>query len=48
MSRILIYESIKIRGEIIRLEPVQLEEITELENLEVPPPQIRSPGGIST
>jgi hypothetical protein len=27
---------------------MQLEEITGLENTEVPPPQIRSPGQIST
>jgi hypothetical protein len=48
MSRILTDDPIERRGEPSGLEPIQLKKITELENLEVPPPQIRSPGGIST
>jgi hypothetical protein len=48
MSRIPTDDPIKSRGEPSGLEPIQLEEITGPENLEFPPPQIRSPGGIST
>jgi hypothetical protein len=48
MSRILVDDPIKRRGEPSGLEPIQLEEIIGPENHEVPPPQIRSPGGIST
>jgi hypothetical protein len=48
MSRIPTDDPIKSRGEPSGLEPIQLEEITGPENPEVPPPQIRSPGGIST
>jgi hypothetical protein len=48
MISIPIDDPIKIRGEPIGLEPMQLEEITGLENPEVPPSQIRSPGEIST
>jgi hypothetical protein len=48
MSRTPVDDPIKIRGDLSGLKPIQLEEITGLENPEVPPPQIRSPGGIST
>jgi hypothetical protein len=48
MSRIPVDDPIASRGEPSGLDPIQLEEITRPENLEVPSPQIRSPGGIST
>jgi hypothetical protein len=48
MLRIPIEDIMKIRGERSGLEPIQLEEITEPKNLEVPPLEIRSPRGIST
>jgi hypothetical protein len=48
MMRIPTDDPIKIQGEPSGLEPMQLEEITRLENPEVPPPQIISPGEIST
>jgi hypothetical protein len=48
MSRIPVDYPIKIRGEPSGLESIQLEEIIGVENPEVPPPQIISPGGIST
>jgi hypothetical protein len=41
-------DPIERRGELSGLEPIQLEEITRTENPKVPPPQIRSLGGIST
>jgi hypothetical protein len=44
MMRIPIDNAIKIRGEPSGLESIQLEEITGLENLRVPSPEIRSPG----
>jgi hypothetical protein len=48
MMRIPTDDPIESRGEPSGLEPMQLEEITGSENPEVPPPQIRSPGEIST
>jgi hypothetical protein len=48
MSRIPIDDPITSRGERSGLEPIQLEEIIGPENPEVPSPQIRAPGGIST
>jgi hypothetical protein len=48
ISRILIDDPITIRGDPSVLEPIQLEEITELENPKVPSKRIISPGGIST
>jgi hypothetical protein len=48
MMRIPIDDPIKIQGEPSILELMQLEEITGSENPEVPPPQIISPGEIST
>jgi hypothetical protein len=48
ITRILVDDPVKSRGELSGLEPMQLEEITRSENPEVPPPQIRSLGEIST
>jgi hypothetical protein len=48
MMRIPIDDPIEIQGERSILELIQLEKIIRLENPEVPPPQIISPGEIST
>jgi hypothetical protein len=48
MTRIPTNDPIKSRGEPSGLEPMQIEEATGSENPEVPLPQIRSPGEIST
>jgi hypothetical protein len=48
MSRILVDRPIKNKGEPSGLEPIQIEQITGLENPKVPSPQIISLGGIST
>jgi hypothetical protein len=48
MTRIPVDDPIESRGKLSDLEPVQLEEITESENHEAPPPQVGSPGEIWT
>jgi hypothetical protein len=48
MMRVPTDNPIARRGEPSGSEPIQLEGITRPENPEIPPPQIGSPGGIST